>query len=129
MVIFQNKLSLAWAGGRHARGAAKRTLCTAQMCRGCNTVVIVSHTKLLGNVWWCCWVGSSLRLIFRVARALRNGNSCAMQCYILMVVALSSIAVCCKQGGPKIRKLFTNRNTFPVNRAREGISLYRRSLW
>ena len=49
--VHHNQLSLAWAGGRHARGAAKRTLCTAQMCRGCNTVVIVSNTKLLDNVW------------------------------------------------------------------------------
>ena len=50
MAVYDNQLSLAWAGGRHARGAAKRTLCTAQMCRGCNTVVIVSDKKLLDNV-------------------------------------------------------------------------------
>ena len=45
IMLNENKLSVVWAGGRHARGVAKRTLCTAQMCRGCNTVVIVSSIR------------------------------------------------------------------------------------
>ena len=40
---------MVWGGDRHARGAAKRTLCTAQMCRGCNTVVIVSYIRKIAR--------------------------------------------------------------------------------